>query len=115
MPGPDAGTAQCRGWPPPRTHTQGEEALVRARVPALATRRPAAVSLRAPPRARVREHRGSTAACANGGVAREREGGADRERADLRAAPRAQPAQHTEERWVRAEGGGQSPHPLAGR
>lgn len=110
MPGPDARTAERRGGPRPRTHTQGEEALVRARVPAPTTSRPAAcLPPRPAPRARARELRADQLLARSGGVAREREGGVDREPANLRVAPRAQPARHTAERRVRAEGGGWSP------
>jgi hypothetical protein len=116
MPGPDAGTAQRRGGLRPRTHTHGEEALVRARVspPRRLVDQPAG-SLHDPPRpaptrpnprARARALRADQRLARSGGVALEREGGADRERAVLRATPRAQPARHAAELRVRAEGGG---------
>lgn len=94
MPGPDAGTAQRRGGPRPRTQTQGEEALVRARTPAPATRRPAGC-LPPRPAPRTQAPRADPRLARSGGVAPERVGGAGRGRAGLSAAPRAQPERPT--------------------
>lgn len=101
MPGPDAGTAQRLGGPWPRTHTQGEEALVRAHTPAPAARRPAGC-LPPRPAPRTQAPRADPRLARSGGVAPERVGGADRGRAGLSAAPRAQPERPTGKLRARA-------------
>lgn len=101
MPGPDAGTAQRLGGPWPRTHTQGEEALVRARTPAPAARRPAGCLPPRPAR-RTQARRADPRLARCGGVAPERVGGADHGRAGLSAGPRAQPERPTGKLRARA-------------